>query len=220
MLLDTPGLGCGRASCNYRGLGVAMTHAAIYARVSDKSESNILFNQIQASKAYCEKLEWSYELFPEVASGANVERTAFVRLMERVRKRHFDVVIFTSLSRMTRGGIGEALYILNELERFGTGWNFIDQPILNKDSGTPPLARDIILAVLAAVDKDYRRNISEKTKAAFARKRALDPNWRGPGRPRKNPIAQGASDVLEGAARVFVARPKTGSPATTGEPDQ
>jgi DNA invertase Pin-like site-specific DNA recombinase len=34
-------------------------------------------------------------------------------------------------------------------------------------------SRDILLAVLAAVAEDYRRNISIKTKAAYAKRKAL-----------------------------------------------
>lgn len=106
----------------------------------------------------------------------------------RSRLRRFDLVVFTSLSRMTRGGISAALDTLRVLESQKVSWHFVEQPTLNFDSGTPDLARNIILAVLAAVDEDYRKNISQKTKAAAARKRALaaangtDFKW---GRPRK-----------------------------------
>ncbi len=74
---------------------------------------------------------------------------------------------------MTRGGAQAAFYILDPLARVNVGWHFVEQPILNFDDKTPPLARDILFAVIAAVDKDYRRLISEKTKAALARRRAL-----------------------------------------------
>ncbi len=83
------------------------------------------------------------------------------------------IVIFTSLSRMTRGGVASALYVLNRLERAGVGWHFTDQAVLNFDASTPKLVKDIILAVLAAVDEDYRRNISMKTKAAYIKRKAL-----------------------------------------------
>ena len=169
-----------------------MTRAAIYARVSRPDEKEILDNQLNALHSYVSErgFEFSAE-FVDVASGGTDERPGFSQLMSEVsrrRARRFDLVVFTSLSRMTRGGISAALDTLRVLEREGVSWHFVDQPTLNFDSGTPPLARNIILAVLAAVDEDYRRTISQKTKAAAARKRALalangiDFKW---GRPRK-----------------------------------
>ncbi|HEV2317742.1 MAG TPA: recombinase family protein [Thermoplasmata archaeon] len=174
--------------------GGKVTRAAIYARVSRPDERDILENQKRALRDYCRSLE--FELSEEneyfdVASGGTVDRPGFGLLLQRAahpRRRTFDLVVFTSLSRMTRGGISAALDTLRVLEREGVSWHFVDQPTLNFDATTPKLARDIILAVLAAVDEDYRRNISQKTRAAAARKRALaaangtDFKW---GRPRK-----------------------------------
>jgi hypothetical protein len=34
------------------------------------------------------------------------------------------------------------------------GWYFTDQPVVNFDASTPKMVKDIILAVLAAVDED------------------------------------------------------------------
>lgn len=128
-------------------------------------------------------------IYEDVASGAKEDRQGLGALMRDIRKG--DLVIFTSLSRMTRGGTGAALDILRQLEARGAGWHFVEVPILNFDSHTPKLVKDIILAVFAAIDEDYRRRISEATKASFARRRALDPEWRGPGRPRKTQEARG-----------------------------
>ena len=63
--------------------------------------------------------------------------------------------------------------ILRQIERRGAGWHFIDQPVLDWDAGTPKLVRDIILAVFAAIDEDYRLRIGNATRAALARRRAL-----------------------------------------------
>ena len=184
--------------------------AAIYARVSRPDEATILENQKEALRRYCESR--GFELRPEneyfdVASGGTADRPGFNTLMERVahpRLRTFDLVVFTSLSRMTRGGISAALDTLRVLEREKAAFHFVDQPILNLDSNTPGLARNIIMAVLAAVDEDYRLNISQKTKAAYARKKALSiangvtVKW---GRPKKRvppvtPPVAGAPQIV------------------------
>jgi DNA invertase Pin-like site-specific DNA recombinase len=144
--------------------------ARIYLRVSSSDETDILRNQREKALEYARKLEAKPILvYSEVASGADEDRGGFNRLMKDIRKG--DLVIFTSLSRMTRGGIGAALDTLRRIEARDAGWHFIETPLLNFDSKTPKLVKDIILAVLAAIDEDYRRRISEATKAKLAQLR-------------------------------------------------
>ncbi|HKZ59513.1 MAG TPA: recombinase family protein [Candidatus Thermoplasmatota archaeon] len=148
--------------------------AAIYIRVSRRDEAAILENQRQAARAYADRMGFEVVgVFEDQASGKSADRPGLTALLEAAGRGEFELAIFTSLSRMTRGGIEAALYILDRLVRVNVGWHFVEQPILNFDDKTPPLARDILFAVMAAVDKDYRRVISEKTKAALARRRAL-----------------------------------------------
>jgi len=147
-------------------------NARIYIRVSRPDETAILEHQREAALAHVTKEGLTLvRVYEEIASGADEGRNAFNQLMHDAARG--EVIVFTSLSRMTRGGIAAALEILRQLELHGVGWHFVEQPILNWDSQTPKLARDIILSVLAAVDEDYRRNISEKTRAALARRKAL-----------------------------------------------
>ena len=148
--------------------------AAVYARVSRPDEEDILDNEIQNAESYVARMGWDlYATYKEIAPGTPEKQSELSRLRKDAHRGLFDVVVFTTLSRMTRGGIEAALYILKDLERAGVGWHFVEQDILNYDAGTPPLARDIILGVLAAVDEDYRRRISDATKAAYTRRRAL-----------------------------------------------
>lgn len=165
--------------------------AGIYARTSREDEATILQNQLETLQAYCEAHGLQVtRVFTEVAPGT-AERPVLNELLHDAglqRGRPFDLVVFLSLSRLTRGGVEAALHVLRILEMNGVGWHFVEQPMLNYDSSTPPLARDIILSVLAAVDKDYRRRISEATKTAY-RKRRMLADARGEkvrwGRPRK-----------------------------------
>ncbi len=147
-----------------------IVRAAVYTRISRGDDGHTLTNQTQDAINYVRSARWTLtDTYCEVVSGATIEgRSEMSRLMADASRRAFDVVVFTSLSRMTRGGIEAALYILRQLEMAGVGWHFVDQPVLNYDASTPKLAKDIVLAVLAAIDEDYRRTISAKTKAALA----------------------------------------------------
>jgi DNA invertase Pin-like site-specific DNA recombinase len=147
---------------------------AIYIRVSREGEETILENQRRNALEYAARCGWGApKVYEDVASGGSDDRPGLNALRDDIRARRVDLVIFTSLSRMTRGGVGAALYILHELEQNGCGWHFTEQGLLNFDANTQPLAKDILLSVLASIDKEYRRVISEKTKAALARKKAL-----------------------------------------------
>jgi len=175
---------------------------AFYARVSRpdeaSEESPILQNQIEALRVYLRDRDYaSGGEYVEIASGGSENRVEFNRLLHDAalkRGRPFELIAFTSLSRMTRGGVAAALDVLRRLESYDCGWAFVEQPSLNNDSTTPKLARDILLSVLAAVDEDYRGRISRATKAAYARKAALahatgqKPVW---GRRRKATPANG-----------------------------
>lgn len=167
----------------------ARVRAFGYARVSRPGEEAILRNQVVSIERYAAArgIVLAEPVFEETAPGTDRrllrphrERkgqpiSPLVEMLSAVEAtpRPVDLVVFTGLSRMTRGGVESALYILNRLRRAGVGFHFVDVPVLNFDSATPPLAQEIILAVLAAVDKDFRRNISVKTKAAYETRKQL-----------------------------------------------
>lgn len=144
---------------------------ALFCRISDPSEKVIMINQRRDTRAHAEKLGAKSEdikEYTEVESSKGIT-PVLKRLIEDAKAHRFDLVIFTAPSRMTRGGVEYAFAVLNELASAGVGWHFTDYEVLNFDAGTSPLAKDVILSVIAAIDKDYRRRISEKTKGAMAR---------------------------------------------------
>ncbi|EQD52380.1 resolvase-like protein [mine drainage metagenome] len=173
-------------------------------------------NQLENARRHCQErgLVLAEEnVLTEIATGTEEHQVRSNELLECASRpgRSFDLVVFTSLSRMTRGGVEAALYTLHRLESAGVGWHFVEQPILDFESTTPKLAKDIVLAVLAAIDEDYRRRISLATKAAFVRRKNLEagadlPRWgrhpkacgcpkhlgkRGPLLSTKRPASQG-----------------------------
>ncbi|MDG6974096.1 MAG: recombinase family protein, partial [Nitrososphaerota archaeon] len=154
-----------------------MTGVALYSRVSRPDERDILVNQVAALRSYCADRGFTVvREFSEIASGGSDGRSALNDLLSEAslrRGRPFDGVVFTSLSRVTRGGVGAALEILRRLEAAGCQWWFVEQPILDFDDQSPKLARDIVLAVIAAVDEDYRARVSRATKAAYVKRKAL-----------------------------------------------
>lgn len=78
-------------------------HVALYPRKSrDNSES--LEGQIASLIEYCERYEWEYEIFKEEgsASSEDWDRKELQRMIKLIKKQHFDAVVVTEQSRITR----------------------------------------------------------------------------------------------------------------------
>lgn len=174
----------------------------IYLRVSQEDEAAIFENQKDELLRAAEDLQPGhapviYEDFGR--SGGDEDRPGLGKMLHEARRN--DVILFTSLSRMTRGGVGAAWDILRQLDRMGVYYHFTQQSVLNSDSNTPKVARDIVQAVFASIDEDYRRRISEATRAAYARRKALAEangdrfTWgvRGPAKKKPSPSTPPAS---------------------------
>ena len=94
------------------------------------------------------------------------------QVLQAAEKKEFDVVVFTALSRMTRGGTKFGLMILERLAAAGCGWHFTENPAINYDSNTPEFVKTIILAIYAELDKEYRMRISRATKKKLDEQKA------------------------------------------------
>lgn len=133
-----------------------------YNRVSDKAEEKILKNHRVTLREYCDRKGFTVvKTVEEIASG--YKRQKALHEILAIPRGVCDIIIFVSLSRMTRDGVGRAEAILKVFKSKGIGWHFVDMPALNYDSNSPPLVVDILLGVLAAIDKDYRKRISDAT---------------------------------------------------------
>ncbi len=111
---------------------------------------------------------WSIEEeYVEKVSGAGKKlRAQFDRMMEDASRKKFDLLLFWSLDRLSREGIVKTISYLEQLKRWNVGWRSYTQPFL--DTGNE-LVTSIVLSVLAAVAKQERITISERTKAGLAR---------------------------------------------------
>ena len=96
------------------------------------------------------------------------ERSAFARLFEDAGERTFDLVLFWSLDRFSREGIRKPI-LLQQLDGFGVRFKSYTEPYLDTDN---ELVSHILVATLSYFAACEARRISERTKAALARKKA------------------------------------------------
>jgi DNA invertase Pin-like site-specific DNA recombinase len=137
---------------------------AIYARVSkDDQEAE---NQLEQLREYCQRRDWILEHeYVDHWTGASDGRPQFQKLFHDARTRKFDLVLFWSLDRFSREGVLPTLQHLQRLNDYGVDWKSYSEQYL--ESLGP--FREAILSVLAAMARQERIRISERTKAALER---------------------------------------------------
>jgi len=146
--------------------------AVTWNRISDKSEMDIMENMMKSNREYVKAKGWELiHEYSEVLTSKGIT-PGLEALLRDAEAHKFDVVVFRALSRMTRGGTKFALAILERLGKAGCGWHFVENQVLNFDSTVPEWVKNIILAVFAELDKEYRGFISRRTRVAMTDRKA------------------------------------------------
>jgi DNA invertase Pin-like site-specific DNA recombinase len=149
-------------------------HAAIYARVSTRDKGQTNDNQLLELRAFAERLGYAvYREYCDQDSGGTAERPQFQQLFLDAYQRRFDVVLFWSLDRFSREGVGETLNHLQRLSAAGVQFKSFTEQYLDSTG----VFRDALIAILAAIAKQERVRLSERIKAGQAR------SAKKPGRP-------------------------------------
>jgi DNA invertase Pin-like site-specific DNA recombinase len=154
--------------------------AALYARISTGKQDNE--NQLAELRRFARKQGWTIaKEYVDVVTGSGKKaREQFDAMMDAASRRDFDCVLFWALDRLSREGIVKTIGYLEQLKGWGVGWRSYTQPFL--DTGND-MVTGIVLSVMAAVAKQERITISERTKAGLARTRRAGTKL---GRPRKS----------------------------------
>lgn len=76
--------------------------AAIYTRVSTIDKGQTLEQQELPLIDYCKRESWSYEVFKDHASGSKESRPDLDKMMQRIRKKEFDILLVYRLDRLGR----------------------------------------------------------------------------------------------------------------------
>lgn len=141
---------------------------AIYVRVSTEEQN--LDNQLAALRDFAGRQGWAivHEFCDLGLSGKTGDRAAFQEMFAVASRRRFDVLLFWSLDRLTREGVLPTLTYLNRLTAYGVAWRSYQEQYI--DSLGP--FGEAVIGILAAIAKQERIRISERTKAGLARARA------------------------------------------------
>jgi len=146
-----------------------VSRVAIYARVS-KSDMESDNQLIQLRGWLGERGHTVVAEFIDVVSGGKGEakRPKLAAMFDAAHRREFDIVAVYALDRLSREGMLPTVAYLQRLASVGVGFLSFLEPLLSTEN---ELVRDIVLAVMAALAKQERVRISERTRAGLARVR-------------------------------------------------
>jgi DNA invertase Pin-like site-specific DNA recombinase len=151
---------------------------ALYGRVSKKDGKQDAANQTDQLRGFAATQGWTITCeYVDRATGKHSDREQFQKMFEAASRREFDVLLFWSLDRLSREGTVETLNHLQRLTHYGVHWRSYTEQYLDSTG----IFREAVIGILAAVAKQERVRISERTIAGLERARK---QGRIGGRPR------------------------------------
>lgn len=143
---------------------------ALYARVSTRDKGQETENQLAQLRDFAASQAWTIAAeYVDQESGAVRERPQYQAMFAAAARRRFDVLLFWSLDRLTRGGALETLQDLNRLAGYRVQFRSFTESYLDSCG----VFGEAVIAILACIAKQERIRMSERTKAGMehARKR-------------------------------------------------
>jgi DNA invertase Pin-like site-specific DNA recombinase len=142
--------------------------AAIYARVSTKDGRQDVENQLRQLRVFARSQQWAVvHEYIDHASGKRSDREQLNQMLDGASRREFDVLLFWSLDRLSREGVVETLNYLQRLSLYGVHYRSYTEQYLDSTG----IFREAVIGILAAVAKQERIRISERTIAGLQRAR-------------------------------------------------
>jgi DNA invertase Pin-like site-specific DNA recombinase len=146
----------------------AMMRVALYGRVSTKDRGQDYENQVIQLRAFAARQGWVIvSEFCDSTTGGTSDRERFKAMFDSASRREFDVLLFWSLDRLSREGVLETLTHLQRLTSYGVAWRSFSEQYLDSTG----VFRDAVIGILAAIAKQEKVRISERTRAGLERAR-------------------------------------------------
>lgn len=140
---------------------------ALLSRVSTGKQDNE--NQLAQLREFAVRQNWQIvdEYIDVVTGSGKRTRARFDACMQDASQRKFDLLLFWSLDRLSREGVLETLQHLQRLTGYGVAWRSFTEQYLDSTGAF----RDAVISILAAVARQERVRLSERTVAGLDRVR-------------------------------------------------
>jgi DNA invertase Pin-like site-specific DNA recombinase len=142
---------------------------AIYARVSTKDGRQDTENQLRQLREFAGSQGWKLvHEYVDRASGKRGDREQFQKMFAEASRREFDCLLFWSLDRLSREGTLATLNHLQRLTDYGVNYRSFTEQYLDSTG----IFKEAVIGILAAVAKQERVRLSERTIAGLQRAKA------------------------------------------------
>lgn len=138
----------------------------IYTRVSTDQQEND--NQIAQLCEYAEKSGWEIvDIVTDVCSGGTAaeQRQGLSKVFSLASRKKFEVLLFWSLDRFSREGSRKTLEYLTRLDSCGIKWHSYTEQFISSCG----IFADAIISIMAALARQEKIRIQERTKAGLER---------------------------------------------------
>jgi len=143
-------------------------NCAIYARVSTRDKGQDFKNQLLALREFAAKQGWQVvNEYIDQQSAKDDDRAQFRHMFQDASQRRFEVVLFWALDRLSREGVLETLQHLQRLTSYGVAWRSFTEQYLDSTG----IFREAVIGILAAIAKQERVRLAERTRAGLERVR-------------------------------------------------
>src|SRR5215469_15968075 len=147
----------------------ATMRVALYARVSTKDKGQDTENQLRQLRQFAGTQGWTVvHEYVDCATGKRSDREQFQKMFSAASQRQFDVLLFWSLDRLSREGVVETLNHLQRLTGYGVNYRSFSEQYLDSTG----IFKEAVIGILAAIAKQERVRISERTIAGLERAKA------------------------------------------------
>jgi DNA invertase Pin-like site-specific DNA recombinase len=152
---------------------------ATYARVSSKGVGKQdTENQLRQLRQFSATQGWTVvHEYVDRATGKHGDRDQFQKMFAAASRREFDCLLFWSLDRLSREGTVATLNHLQRLNSYGVEYRSFTEQYLDSTG----IFKEAVIGILAAVARQERVRLSERTIAGLQRAKA---RGRVGGRPR------------------------------------
>ena len=126
-------------------------------------------NQLRQLRTFAATQDWSIvHEYVDRASGKRGDREQFQKMFSAASRREFDCLLFWSLDRLSREGTVKTLNHLERLNGYGVNYRSFTEQYLDSTG----MFKEAVIGILAAVAKQERVRLSERTIAGLQRAKA------------------------------------------------
>lgn len=157
-----------------------MTKAIIYARCSTEESKQDVEVQLKELRRYCQAYGWEYDEVYEYESGFTGTPPKLKELLEKIRLKHYDALLVSTLDRFSREHPKKTNMLLDRIV-YDYNCRFIS--LMEGIDSSNEMIWHVIRPLFTYFANIFSRNLSSKVKAGIKRKKEKG-EYRG-GRPKK-----------------------------------